>query len=198
MKKTAWQAAWRLGFQSAALGALLVLACAPALAERADKAKPINLEADSLRFDDAKQMTVVEGAVVLTKGTLVIRAARVEVRSDAQGNQSMIATGTTTAATTAATGAVKASERVFFRQKREGLDEFMEGEAQQIEYDSKLDTVKLIGSAVMRRLRGATLADESSGHLIVFNNANETLSLNGSPAVGGASPQRVRMMLSPK
>ena len=163
----------------------LAVLCGAAWAERADKNKPINLEADSMTHDEARQTTVLEGGVVLTKGTLVLRADRVEVRKDAQENQFMTATG-------------KAGARVFFRQKREGLDEFMEGEAARIDYDGKLDVVRLSGQAVMRRLRGAVLADESIGSVIVFNNLSETLTLTGAVATSAAPAQRVRMMLSPQ
>jgi lipopolysaccharide export system protein LptA len=172
------------------LQALLVLACGPVFAERADKNKPLNLEADSARYDDAKKIMVAEGAVLITKGTMVMRAAKIEQREDKEGNQFLVATP-------------KAGERVYFRQKREGLDEFMEGEAERVEYDSKADVLKLVGRAVMRRLRSGAVADESSGNQIVFNNYTETLSLNGAPAgaanaAGTASAGRVRMMLSPK
>lgn len=160
-------------------------ASSPAFAEKADKNKPINLEADSMSHDEARQTSVLEGGVLLTKGTLLLRAHRVEVRKDAQENQFMSATA-------------KTGERVLFRQKREGLDEFMEGEAARIEYDGKLDVVRLSGNAVMRRLRGATLADESVGSVIVFNNITETLTINGAAASSSQPAQRVRIMLSPK
>jgi lipopolysaccharide export system protein LptA len=167
-----------------------LLISAPAFAEKADKNKPINLEADTVVHDEAKQVSVLEGNVILTKGTIVIRAKIVEVRKDAAENQSLVATA-------------KQGERVFFRVKREGLDEFMEGEAQKVEYDSKLDLARLSGKAVMRRLRGASLADESVGEVITFNNSTETLTINGASAgainsAGSTPAQRVRIMLSPK
>jgi len=185
------QAAWVLTCRAAALCAALAVVCGPALAERADKNKPINLEADSVLSDEVKQVTVVEGHVVMTKGTIALRAFRLEVRKDAEDNQFLLATA-------------KAGERVFFRQKREGRDEYMEGEAERIDYDGKLDVVRLSGKAVMRRLRGSVVADESVGNQIVFNNATETLTLQGAPKAAQASTdaptltQRVRMMLSPK
>jgi lipopolysaccharide export system protein LptA len=162
-----------------------LVACSAVFAERADKNKPINLEADSMTHDEARQTSTLEGGVVLTKGTLVLRANRVEVRKDAQENQFMTATA-------------KTGERVLFRQKREGLDEFMEGEASRIEYDGKQDVVRLSGNAVMRRLRGSLLADESVGSVIVFNNITETLTINGAAATSSQPAQRVRIMLSPK
>jgi len=168
-----------------ACGLALGVSSPAALAEKADKDKPIHLEADSAQFDDARQIMVVEGRVLVTKGTLMLRASRLEQREDATGNQFMVATA-------------KAGERVFFKQKREGLDELMEGEADRVEYDGKIDTVRLSGKAVIRRLRGGVVADESTGNLIVFNNTTETMNINGSPATASAPSQRVRMMLSPK
>ena len=54
--------------------ALLALA-ATAGAEKADRDKPVNLEADRVTVDDAKQLATFEGNVVLTQGTLAARLA---------------------------------------------------------------------------------------------------------------------------
>src|SRR5512134_2665815 len=93
------------------VGVLLTWLSAPAGAEKADKEKPINLEADRVSIDDAKKVSVFEGSVVLTQGTLVIRADRMIVREDAQGFNHGTAYG----------------NPVTFRQKREGVDEYIEG-----------------------------------------------------------------------
>lgn len=169
----------------------LLLTCvllAPlALAERADRNKPMNVEADTLRYDDVKQVSVFTGNVVLTKGTIVIRAARIDVRQDPDGYQFGTITGTP-------------DKLAFFRQKREALDEFIEGESELIEYDGRADVVKFVRKALLRRLRGATLADEIAGGLIVYENLTDTFSVDGN-AVKGAAPtpgQRVRAVLTPK
>ena len=64
-----------------------LLFAAPALAEKADRNKPMNVEADAMRHDDLRQTSVFTGRVVITKGTIVIRGARVEIRQDSEGNQ---------------------------------------------------------------------------------------------------------------
>jgi lipopolysaccharide export system protein LptA len=69
---------------ASALGAL---AGGSALAEKADQNKPMNVEADSLRYDDVNQTSVFTGKVVITKGTIVIRGAKVNVRQDPEGYQ---------------------------------------------------------------------------------------------------------------
>jgi len=174
-------------FRATLCGALFAAASLSVLAEKADKQKPMNLEADVAHYDDVAQVMIAEGSVVVTKGTMAIRAARLEQHEDPEGNQYLLATPKQ-----------KTTERVFFRQKREGLDEYMEGEAERIEYDGKADVLRLKGRAVMRRLRGSTLADESTGDLIVFNNITETMIINGESLAIKGPPQRVHMMLSPK
>ncbi|WP_119157210.1 lipopolysaccharide transport periplasmic protein LptA [Caldimonas tepidiphila] len=166
-----------------AAAALLGAACGtPALAERADRDQPLNFAADRLRYDDARQVNVLSGNVVLNKGSMVIRAAQVEVRQTPAGDHQAVAV--------AADG-----QRAFFRQKREGLDEHLEGEAQRLEYDSGSDTLRMSGNAVIRRYRGKQLADEVSGQTIVFDNAAEVFSVAGG-AEGGDG--RVRGVLSPR
>lgn len=164
----------------------LGLATGAAWAEKADRDKPMNIESDTLRHDDVRQTSVFTGNVVITKGTIVIRGQQVEVRQDAQGNQFGVATA-------------PSGQRAFFRQKREAVDEFIEGEGQRIEYDSQTDAVKFIGDAVMRRYRGATLADETSGNQIVYNNTSDVFTVDGSVrnTTAGNPSGRVRAMLTP-
>jgi lipopolysaccharide export system protein LptA len=160
----------------------------PVWAERADRNKPMNIEADALRYDDVKQVSVFTGKVVITKGTIVIRGARVEVRQDAQGNQF----GTVTA---------EPGKLAFFRQKREGVDEFIEGEGELIEYDSKADVVRFNRRAELRRYRGATLSDELTGNLIVYDNGTDVFTVNGAvtqPGAPAASDGRIRAILNPR
>jgi lipopolysaccharide export system protein LptA len=154
-----------------------------AQAERADRDQPMNAEADALRYDDANQTSVFSGNVVITKGSIVIRGARVEVRQDTQGNQWGTITGTPG----------------FFRQKRNAVDEHIEGEALRIEYDSKADTVRFVGSAVLRRYKGTQVNDETSGSVITYNNSNGMFTVDGGAAnrTPGNPSGRVRAMLTP-
>jgi lipopolysaccharide export system protein LptA len=168
--------------------AVATLFGSPALrAERADRDKPMNVEADALKYDDLRQTSVFTGKVVVTKGSIVIRGAKVEVKQDPTGYQFGVVT--------AAPG-----ELAFYRQKREGVDEFIEGQAQTIEYDGKSDRVKFIGRAEMRRLRGAVLNDEVSGSLITYDNTTDVFTVDGGPSAGTpANPGgRVRATLAPR
>jgi lipopolysaccharide export system protein LptA len=175
------------------LSAFLVSAAPWAVAEKADRDKPMNVEADALRYDDLKQVSVFTGNVVLTKGTILIRGAKVEVIQDPRGYQF----GTVTS---------EPGKRAFFRQKREGVDEFIEGEGELIDYDGRADTVKFTRQAQLRRYRGTTLNDEFNAGVIVYNNTTDVFTLDGAPGVGsttstgqpGAPSGRVRAMLTPK
>ncbi len=177
----------------AALCVLALAALWPAAqAEKADRAKPMNIEADALRYDDLKQTSVFTGNVVVTKGTIIIRGARIDVRQDPEGYQYGVVT--------AAPGKL-----AYYKQKRDtGTDEWTEGESEVIEYDSRADNVKFIRRAVMRRLLGATPNDETTGALIIYDQSNDTFTVNGAPMPPDASiatgerGSRVRAILTPK
>jgi lipopolysaccharide export system protein LptA len=162
----------------------LVLSAGMAGAEKADRNKPMNVEADALRYDDLNQTSVFTGRVVVTKGTILIRGARVEVRQDAEGYQHGVVTA-------------EAGKLAFYRQKRDGVDEFIEGEAEVIEYDGRADRVKFIRRAELRRYRGANVSDEMVGSLITYDNNTDVFTVDGgpaSPAAGG----RIRAVISPR
>ena len=170
------------------LAAILATGTAlPAAAESADRDKPMNAEADALRYDDLKQTSVFTGNVVITKGTTIIRGAQVDVSQDPEGYQMAVAI--------AAPGKL-----AYYRKKRDGVDEFIEGEGERIEYDSRADLVKFIKRAVVRRYKGATLSDETTGALIVYNNNTDVFTVDGGAQNRTAANPggRVRAMLSPR
>lgn len=168
------------------LAAAALVAASNATAEKADRGKPMNVEADALRYDDLKQTSVFSGRVVITKGTIVIRGARVEVRQDPEGYQY----GTVTA---------EPGKLAFWRQKRDGGDEWIEGEAEAIDYDGKADRVRFSRRAEIRRYAGASLQDETAGNLIVYENASGVFSVDGAtPGTASGSTGRVRAVLGPR
>jgi lipopolysaccharide export system protein LptA len=170
-----------------ALFVTVMLLASPAGAEKADRLKPLNVEADAGRYDDLKQFGVFSGNVVLSKGSLVMRAGQMEVRQTPEGYHQGVAL--------AATGKL-----AYFKQKREGLDETIEGEAERIEYDAKSDTLRLKSRAVIRRVRAGVIVDETVGNVITYDNTSEVFTVVGGPA--SASPAnpggRVRAVLSPR
>lgn len=166
-----------------------------AQAEKADSAKPMNIEADALRHDELQQTSVFTGNVVMTKGSIVLRGAQLDVRQDPEGYQY---------------GVVKAEpgKRAFFRQKRDTRpgqpEEFIEGEGETIEYDGKADIVKFIRRGEMRRYRGGQLSDEVTGSVIVYNNITDVFTVDGQKTSGGLPSSsvgqggRVRAVMAPK
>lgn len=174
-------------FTASLCAACVWIGCATSvLAEQADRLQPMNIEADALLYDETRQTSVFTGNVVINKGSIVIRGHKVEVKQDTQGHQLGVVLGND-------------SQTAFFRQKREGLDEHIEGRAQRIEYDSLADTVRFTGQAVLRRYRGKQLSDETVGGLIVYNNRTAQFSVDGGP--NSRTPDnpsgRVRAMISP-
>ncbi|GAB7527112.1 lipopolysaccharide transport periplasmic protein LptA [Paraburkholderia sp. 2C] len=174
---------------AALLVAVPLAAFAPlAHAERADKDKPLNIEADNMTYDDLKQVNIFTGHVVATKGTIVIKADRVEVTQDPQGYQ--YATGTSTG-----------KNHAYFRQKRDGVDEYIDGDAERIDYDGKQDLTTLTTRATVRRLQGlSTVMDEVHGSVITYDGQNDFYTAKAGPDVAGpGNPSgRVRAMLAPR
>jgi lipopolysaccharide export system protein LptA len=168
------------------LAAMLALA-GPAQAEKADRFKPLNVEADQPgRIDLLNQHVVFNGNVVITKGTMVIRAARIEVRESPDGYHNAVALGAP-------------GKPATFRQKRDGVDEFIEGEAERLEYDGKADAIRFVNNASVRRLRGSAVADEISGNLISYDSITEVFSVSGGAAATPENPGgRVRAVLTPR
>ncbi|MFM2239988.1 MAG: Lipopolysaccharide export system protein LptA precursor [Pseudomonadota bacterium] len=174
-------------FQLPLCALLWIFHWAPAWAEKADRDKPMLIEADRMQHDEAKKLTQFFGNVQALKGTMALRADRMDVQQDAQGKQK-------------AWLWAKSGERVFFRQKREGVDEYTEGEAETAEYEGASDAVTLQTRAEMRILRGSQMADQLQGHKIVFNNATEVMTVDGQrkDKSSDSRSQRVRAVLAPK
>lgn len=169
--------------RSAALGGMLLALATGAQAEKADRDKPVNLEADKVTVDDVKKVQVFEGNVQLVKGTLIIRAARIVVTQDADGYQKGVATGTDTVPPR-------------FRQKREGVDEYVEGEAERIEHDNKAEKTEFYNRAWVK-----SGLDEVRGQFISYDAKTEQYFVTSGPNGTRAKPgsgERVRAVIQPK
>ncbi len=77
----------------AALAFLLIFMPCPAFPEKADGDKPTQIEANRMSSDETRRLTIFEGSVLLTKGTMIVRADRIVIRQDAEGYQYATATG---------------------------------------------------------------------------------------------------------
>jgi lipopolysaccharide export system protein LptA len=142
----------------------ILLVSAPALAEKADRTKPINIEAKRGTIDEANKVRTIEGDVILIQGTMRIAAERMVVKEDTTGNISAQAFGS-------------AAGQINFKQKREGFSDFVDGVADRAEFDDKASTLKLFG-----RARLTSAGDVAEGEYIYFNTATEVYAIRNSAA----------------
>ncbi|KND61086.1 LptA, protein essential for LPS transport across the periplasm [Candidatus Burkholderia verschuerenii] len=178
----------RTGLAAIVAALPLALIAPVAHAEKADQQKPLNIEADNMSYDDLNQKNIFTGHVVATKGTIVIKADRVEVTQDPQGYQYAVGTSS-------------GNNLSYFRQKRDGVDEYIEGNAVRIDYDGKNDFTKLTTRTVVRRLQGLTkVQDEVHGSVITYDGQKDfyTASAGKDQASPGNPSGRVRAMLAPR
>jgi lipopolysaccharide export system protein LptA len=149
-----------------------------ALAESADRNQPIELEADTVTVNDAKKISTYSGNVILTQGSLVIHAEKLIVREDEQGFQHSTSTGNPST----------------FKQKREGKNEYMEGSAQRIEYDGRMDKVQLYTRASVKRGE-----DVVHGDYISYDaNAEYAEVIGGPKSESNPGSGRVKAIIQPK
>ena len=159
-----------------------------AMAERADREKPTNIEANQMLYDESKQLNTFIGNVVVTRGTLVMHGEKLILKKDSAGYQF----GTLFA---------PAGGIATFRQKRDGgKDLWMEGyAADRIEYDTKNEVAKLFKRSKVKMLDGSKVTDEVEGEFISYDTrtefytANNTVSGESKPGAG-----RVRATIQPR
>lgn len=159
-----------------------MLACAapiPGVAEVSDREKPINLEADRMEIDDAKKVATLTGNVVVSQGTLTIKSDRMVITQDTGGFSKGVAYG----------------NPATFRQKREGFDEYIDGQALRMEYDGRNEMLELFDKAVVRKG-----PEEVRGNYISYNSRTEFYQAFGSTkdSEGKEVAGRVRAVIIPK
>lgn len=164
-----------------AMLSLCLLAAMPVHAERADRNKPMLLEANRVSIDDAKKIQTLEGDVVITKGTMILKADRVIITEDKYGFQKG----------TAFSGK---NGLAYIRQKREGKDEYIEGEAERIEYNTNSEVAELFHRAWVK-----SGDDQVKGDYIWYDAVSEKyLVTAGESRDQNAPPPRVRAVIQPK
>ena len=138
-----------------------------------DRKQPIEIEADQGELDQKNQSTTFSGNVVIKQGTLNIRAASVNVVRSADGQQTMKASGSPV-------------------QTLDGGKGTVNGEANQVEYSSASNVVKLSGNAKVTRG-----GDKAEGAVITYNTRTEVYTVSGSKAAGGKPGKRVNIVIQP-
>lgn len=161
--------------QLLAAAAMLLGAAGLAQAEKADSTKPTEIQFDQVDVDDVKQIKTFTGNVILTRGTLQMKSAKAVVTQDPEGYQYV------TLNSVAGTPAT-------FRQKRDGAgDQWVEGQAERIEYDGKVELVKLFSKAKIKRLEGGKPSDEVEGEFISYDSRKEFFSVKNTSS-GDSKP----------
>jgi len=161
------------------LAAASALVAPPALAERGDRDKPINIESNTMSADEAQKTAAFDGKVVLTQGSLIIRADRIVVRQDSEGFQYAVATG----------------NPATFRHRQDGNAGYIDGQASRIEYDSKADRIEFFKDARLHRDTG----DDIRGDYISYDAKSERFAVKSADQASEANREgRVRATIMPK
>lgn len=157
---------------------LLLIAPGASMAERDDRKHPVNIEADRVTVDDRNKTHTFEGNVILTQGSLSITGEKIVVIQGADGFETGIATG-------GRNGLAR------FRQKREGSNDFVEGEAERIEYDTRSEQAKLFNRASV-----SSGGDTVRGDYIEYDALTEQYAARSKSGTG--STGRVRAVIQPR
>jgi lipopolysaccharide export system protein LptA len=166
-------------YRSLVLFGLLALAL-PAGAEKADREKPIRYSASSLDGNEAEQSVVLLGKVEIVQGTIVLKADRVVLKQQADGSYNVSASG----------------KPVFFRQKMDNSEEFVDAQAQRIEYLGSKDLVELYDQGWIKRGK-----DELRGNFLTYNSSSGAFAGRGTwppAATAPAGDGRVSGVIQPK
>ena len=163
--------------------AVLVLQPLPSRAEKADRDKPINYQADSGDVNYQTKIGTLLGNVILTQGTLTIHADKIVFHQNPDNSVSATAHG----------------NPITFREKRDNVDEYYEGVAQRAEYDGQKRFLELFDRALLRKG-----TDEIRSNYISYNAETEFFKAEGRPdtrpAAAGEPPlgARVRGVFQPQ
>lgn len=151
------------------------------LAERGDRDKPMQMEADKVTVDDINQTSTFEGNVQMHQGTMLIEASKIVLTQDKSGNSQVNASG----------------QPAHFRQKRDGVNEYAEGFGERIEYDSKIEIANIYGQARVKRN-----GDDVRGEHIIYNTKSGVFQVFGgdekAPGTNTTPPGRVTIVIQPK
>ena len=161
------------------LSVILLFTANAVYAEKADREKPINIEAQTGEFDDKTQVARFAGNVILTQGTLSLKADDLEIQQVEGTFNKGIATGNPSR----------------FKQKRDGYNDYIEGEADRIIYESATETLRMYGNAKLLRD-----GDVVIGNFIKYNAGSELFEVKGEELEEGARNDagRVRITIHPK
>ena len=170
-----------MNYKNKFIGLYLFFLTPMILAEQADRDMPIEIESDSMLVDDNRSISIYKGDVILTQGTMIIKGDELTVKEDKQGFQHSTSKGNPTS----------------FKQKRDGMDSYIEGKASRIEYDGHMDKVHLYDKASVKRGNDTVYGD----YIIYDANAEIAQAMSGTTkdnAGKNSKKTRTRAIIIPK
>ena len=153
--------------------AALVLLTGNAWALSTDKDQPVSIEADSVDIDEAKEIAIYRGDVILIQGSINLNAEKVVVYNFQSDNSHIVATG----------------EQVKFSQRPDNSDELIKGRANKAEYGINSTKLELTGKAVLVKGKNTFKNDK-----IIYDRV-KALVKAGTSAKG---KERVKITIGPK
>lgn len=158
----------------------------PAGAAKADRARPLIVDAGDgqMAGDRTPGRVEIKGPVVLTKGSLLMRAGGVVATAQSEGYHVVASAG--------AGGAVS------FVMDLDTPGARMQAQAEQVEYEEASGIARFTGNARLRRLVGGQVEREFSGQSIVFDTVSEAIQADGKPRGQVAGEGGLRIILMPR
>jgi len=158
-----------------------LFAVAPAHAEKADRDKPVNFSSDDAGGVNYETRTgSLKGNVVITQGTMTVRADRIDFKQNPDNSLSATVYG----------------NPLSFRQKKDGTDEFYEAYAQKAVYDGQKELLELFDRALLKQGN-----DEIRSNYISYNTSTGAFKAEGRPDQPGPATgpgARVRGTFQPR
>ena len=151
-----------------------------AAGEKSDREKPINFSAEQpAEVDFDKRVGTLRGNVIITQGTMTIRADRIDFKQNADNSLSATAFG----------------NPVSFRQKKDDSDEYFEGFAQRAVYDGQKQLLELFDRALLKQG-----SDEIRSNYVSYNSGTGIFKAEGRPDTPGVEGpgDRVRGTFQPR
>lgn len=155
--------------------AVLLLLALPGTASalKSDKDQPVYVEADGVDIDDRSGISIYKGNVVLTQGSIVIKADKVTVTQKANQTDHIEAVG----------------NPVTFKQDTEGEKGAIKGRSKKTEYSANSEIIYMTGDAVLNQGKDTFKSDK-----ITYDRARAVVKA-GASAKG---KERVRVTIGGK
>lgn len=159
--------------------AALLLSMPPAFAEKADSFQAMTIDADRVTVDELKRTSVFTGHVVISQGSLLVKAERVVYQQSEDGDNYVI---------------TASGSPINFRQKQDNSPDFIEAYAEQLEFNSKTQQARLLRRATLRRGK-----DEVRGDTIFYDMRTQQYEVKGAPrASGSPGSDRIKVIIQPR